>query len=212
MRWLKNPSLFSVHARFANVITGVGSFWPQGVERCSKNSSSIEKIVNIRVFDEMHQYGNAVFTKRSALGSKSIGLISLHPNLFEKPSTIGHKFGNSIRQEHSVSSEWFAKRWAEEKRRKDMMRRRRRRYVQRVETKEPMLDTSFNFPFMQSFFTRSIPAEQRWRPNEASMQPPMSQYEEGFLYPETPEEANINSFVLYLLLTRLVHLFYFMIY
>lgn len=210
-----------MHARFANVIAGVGSVLPCGAERCLNNSSSIEKMVNIGVFDEMHQYGHTAFTRYLGLGSEGIGLlgrsifgfrmlklqhdsIRSHPSLFEKPSTIDHKSGNSIRQEHSVSREWLAKRWAEEKRRKDVTRKRRRRYAQRAETKEPTLDASFNFPFMQSFFTRSIPVEQGWQPNEASMQPPMSQYEEGFLYPQTPEEVKLAPLLVRsnLLITR----------
>lgn len=196
-----------MHARFANVITGVGSYWHRGVERCLNNSAAILKIVNGGGYDEMHRYGHTTFTGRPGLGNEVIGFIarsmsgyrmlklqhdsSLPSNMLEKPSTIGHRFGNSIRQEHSVSREWLAKRWADEKRKKDIMRKRKRRYSQRVETKEPMLDTSFKFPFIQSFFTRSIPSEQGWQTNEASMQPPMSQYEEGLLYPQTPEEVKL---------------------
>ncbi|KAI0499701.1 hypothetical protein KFK09_017909 [Dendrobium nobile] len=207
MKWLKNLSLFPMHARFAIGITGVGSFWHRGVERCLNNSPGIQKIVNRGGYYDIYRYGYTALTGHLCLGSEDIGLLarsmsgvrmfklqhdsSLHPNLLEKPSTIGHKIRNSVRQEHSVSREWLAKRWAEEQRRKDVMRRRKRRYAQRVETKEPTLDTSLKFPFLQSFFTRSIPADQGWQTNEPSMQPPLNQYEEGFLYPQTPEEVKL---------------------
>ncbi|XP_020597092.1 uncharacterized protein LOC110036881 [Phalaenopsis equestris] len=211
MVWLKNPCLFS------NVITGVGSFWQRGTYRCLNNLRCSQKMIEGGDYDRMHGFGYAAFAEHPVLGIDCIGLLpgsnsglrmlklqhdsNIHCNQLKKLSTISHRLGNSIRQEHSLSREWLAKRWAEEKRREDIMRKRKRRYAQSVEFKQPMPDTDIKLPFLQSFFTRTIPAEQVRQTNEASMQPPITQYEEGFLCSQTPEEANMNFFIIIIAFT-----------
>ncbi|KAK8969730.1 hypothetical protein KSP40_PGU009140 [Platanthera guangdongensis] len=194
MRGLKNPNLVPLYSRFSNGINGFGSFGDRGV---LNTVCGIPKIVNRGGYDEMSWYKYTTFAEHlgSIYGPRPLKMQNnsvLNPNMADVRPAIGHEFGNFIRHEHSVSREWLAKRWVEEKKRKYVIRKKRRRYPQRVESKEPVIDTSFKFPFMQSFFMRSIPVEQGLKMNEAHVLPPVVQFDEELLNPQTPEEVKLS--------------------
>lgn len=193
MRGLKNPNLVPLYSRFSKGIIGSGSFGDRGA---LNTAYGVPKIVNRGGYDEMNWYKYTTFTEHlgSIYGCRPLKMHDnsvLTLNTADGRYSIGHNFGNFIRQEHSVSRKWLAKRWVEEKRRKHAIKKRTRRFPQRAESEEPMIDTSFKFPFMQSFFMRSIPAEQGLKMNEAYVLPPVVQFEEELLNPQTPDEVKL---------------------
>ncbi|KAG0473270.1 hypothetical protein HPP92_015127 [Vanilla planifolia] len=202
MNYFKNLNLLPMYARFVYGFSGVSLLRDQGIHGCLKGANIIENIVNKGCYDEMCQCIGwfPAFSRSLGSGNLSLGFSSRaisgntimknsvsHSNMLNKYSIKCYTSVYSAQQVHVVSRGWLAKRWAAEKRKKDAIRKRKRRYTQHAETKEPASDTLFQNPFSKPFFVRSIPVKHEWKANEASLQPPISQFEEGLLYPQTSE-------------------------
>lgn len=109
-----------------------------------------------------------------------------------------YQFGSSARDEHTITREWLAKLWAEEKKKLASLKRKQGN-VRNLRARDAGVEEAslapFQLPFLQSVFSRAaqVPAEEeegRMKKTATATQPPVSQSLGGFLSPSSPEEAS----------------------
>lgn len=120
-------------------------------------------------------------------------LRKISSSLLANRYNVFHQFGNSARQEHSITRDWLAKLWQEE-RKKLAARRKNKGNVRNHRARDTgSVDASpFRSGFAHSLFSRAAPVEEEENPKKAVNQRPVSQNLGGALSPTYPEEVSVG--------------------
>ncbi|KAG1362728.1 altered inheritance rate of mitochondria protein 25 [Cocos nucifera] len=178
MRWLEKWLGFPKAVKITSKISKFGSLSNQTANKYLVGPYNNTKSMSKNYFDELHPKGwlCCPLSQQYGLGNANIHLpmnlissdnlsklqydMGNHHNMLQIP--LSHRFG-SVGKEYSMSREWLAQLWLEEKRKRTVRRRSRR---------------------------KQVPDEQEIQVKIVE-QPPISQYDEYLCYPSSPEEVRL---------------------
>lgn len=204
MRWLKEW--------FASPIKFTGGITPFG----SLTDRAPQEIMN----GKLHHTRYSVTALLQQFGSGSANVLGNASNPqfdIKSPQTvllgrlIGCRgFSDSADKKRTLSRDWLARLWVEEKRNMEVRRRgrRKRQPCPRVQDRGTLFDTfSSQLPFLKSVLRKPVLAEQDSGIKETMQQPPISQYDGDLLSPGSPEEvSSCAQFILFILLSSAIWL------
>ncbi|CAD5188638.1 unnamed protein product [Musa acuminata subsp. malaccensis] len=188
MRWLKKW--------LASPIKFTGGIAPFG----SLTDRARQEIMN----GKLHHTRYSVTALLQQFGSGSANVLGNASNSqvdIKRPQTVLHGrligcrgFSDSAGKKRTLSRDWLARLWVEEKRNMEVRRRgiRKRQPAPRVQDRGTLFDTfSSQLPFLKSVLRKPVLAEQDSGIKETMQQPPISQYDGDLLPPGSPEEVRL---------------------
>ncbi|CAL9061855.1 unnamed protein product [Musa banksii] len=183
-KWLASP------IKFTGGITPFGSL----------TDRAPQEIMN----GKLHHTRYSVTALLQRFGSGSANVLANASNSqfdIKRPQTVLHGrligcrgFSDSAGKKRTLSRDWLARLWVEEKRNMEVRRRgiRKRQPAPRVQDRGSLFDTfSSQLPFLKSVLRKPVLAEQDSGIKETMQQPPISQYDGDLLSPGSLEDVRL---------------------